>query len=79
MFSLFLLTFEDTDSMDFSQRRMVYPLGSTRVTTSRFLEGNREDELEPTTFFSLLHFRDFLSFLFSWPLSDTVPLIVACW
>ena len=39
------------------------------VTVSRLLAGNREAELKPITFSSLLLFRDFLSFLFS-PLSS---------
>ena len=49
------------------------------MTASRFLEGNMEAELKPTTFSSLLPFRVFLSFLFSWPPSDIVPLSGACW
>ena len=52
---------------------------STLVTASRFLLGNREAELKPTTFFSLLLSRVFLSFLFPWLPMDIVPLSVACW
>ena len=44
------------------------------VTDSRFLMGNREDEPTPNTFSSLLRFRVFLPFLFSWPPSDIVLL-----
>ena len=40
---------------------------STLVTASLFLAGNREAELNPTTFSSLLLFRVFLSFLFPTP------------
>ena len=40
-------------------------LVSPRVTASRFFAGNREAELKPTTFPSLLLFRVFPSFLFS--------------
>ena len=43
------------------------PLFHTWVTASRFLAGNREAELKPTTFSSLLLFPDFLSFFFSLP------------
>ena len=51
-----------------SSHRVVYPPGSMVppwVTTSRLLAGNREVELKPTTFSSLLLLRDFLYFLFS--------------
>ena len=51
-----------------SPRQMVYPPGSIVppcVTASRFLVGNREAELKPTIFSSVLLFRVFLSFLFS--------------
>ena len=41
------------------------PLVPPWVTASRFLAGNRETELNPITFSSLLLFRVFLSFLFS--------------
>ena len=49
------------------------------VTASHFLVGNTEAELKPTTISSLLLFRDFLSFLFSWSPSDIVPMSGACW
>ena len=49
------------------------------VIASHFLVGNREAELKPTTYFSLLLFSDFLSFLFSWPPNNIVPLSAACW
>ena len=41
------------------------PPGSTLGVASRFLAENREAEVKPTTFFLLLFFRVFLSFLFS--------------
>ena len=47
------------------------------VIASRFLAGNREAEVKPITFFSLLLFRVFLSFFFSWPPSDIVHLSAA--
>ena len=46
-------------------RQVVYPSGSMVspwVTASRFLAGNRNAELKPTTFSSLLLIRVFLSF-----------------
>ena len=47
------------------------------VTASRFLAGNKESELKPTIFSSLLLFCGFLSFLF-WTPSNIVPLSAAC-
>ena len=44
------------------------------MTASRFLAGNWEAELKPTTFSSFLLFRGFLSLLFSLPPSDIVHL-----
>ena len=70
------LTFDDTGSLDSPESQVVYLPGSTVpswATTSRFLAGNREAELKPTTFF-LLCFRVFLYFLFYIP-----PLSAACW
>ena len=55
--SLFLPAFDDTGSIGSSPRRVAY--------TSRFLAGNMEAELKPTTISSLLLFYVFLSFLFS--------------
>ena len=52
--------------------QVVYPPGSAVppwVTASRFLSGNRESELKPTTF----------SFLFSWTPNDIVSPSAACW
>ena len=49
-------------------RQVIYPTGSMVppwVTASRFLAGNKEAELKPATFSSLLIFPVFLSFLFS--------------
>ena len=66
-------TFDDTGSLG-SPRQVVYSPGSMVppwVTASRFLAKNREDELKPTTFSSLLLFCVFLSFLFFWPPSDS--------
>ena len=76
--SLVLSPIDDTSSLGSPPRQVLYPLVSPRVTTSRFLAGNREAELKPTTFSILLFFRVFLFFLFSWPRSDIVPMIVAC-
>ena len=55
------------------------PTGSTLDDCFTYPCGNREAELKSTTFSSLLLFRGFLSFLFSWPSSDVVPFSVACW
>ena len=66
--SLVLPAFEDTGSLGSPLRQVVYLLGSMVppwVTASRFLAGNREAELKPTTFSLLLLFRSFLPFLFS--------------
>ena len=49
------------------------------MTASHFPAGNRETNLNPTTFFSLLLFCVFLSFLFSKPPNDIVPLSAAGW
>ena len=63
--SLVLPAFHDIGSLGSPPSRVVYPLGSTQVTVSRLIAGNREAELKPTTFSSLLLFRFFLSLLFS--------------
>ena len=63
--SLVLPTLEDTGSLGSPLRQVVYPSGSIWVTASGFLTGNREAELKSITFYSLLLFRVFLSFLFS--------------
>ena len=49
------------------------------VITFHFLAWNKEAELKPTTFSSLLLFYVFLSFFFSWHPSNIVPLSAACW
>ena len=62
------LTFDDNGPLGSSPRQVVYSLGSMAppwVTIFRFLAGNREVELKPATFSSLLLFRVFLYFLFS--------------
>ena len=59
-------TFDDTGSMGFPPCQVFCPPGSTLGDCLPFPCRNREAELKPTTFSSLLHFRDFLSFLF-WP------------
>ena len=61
-FSLALPAFDDTVSLGFLSRRVIYPLVPPWVTASSFLAGNREAELKLTAFYSLLLF---LSFLFS--------------
>ena len=49
-----LPTFGDTGSLSYQSHWMAYsPLDSTLVPASRFLTGNRESELKPTTFSSL--------------------------
>ena len=65
---LVLPAFDDTGSLGSPPSQMVYLPGSIVppwVTASRFLSGNREGELKPTTFHSFLLFRVFLSFLVS--------------
>ena len=57
--------FDDTSSLGYPPRWVAYhPLSSTLVPASRFLAGNREGELKPTPFSSLLIFRVFLFFFF---------------
>ena len=66
--SLLLPVFDDTDSLGSPPRQVVCPPGfmvPPWVTVSRFFSANREYELKPTTFSSLLLFRVFLSFFFS--------------
>ena len=66
--SLVLPALDNTGFLGSPPRQVVYPSGSmvlTWVTASRFLAGNGEAELKPTTFSSLLLFRVCLSFLFS--------------
>ena len=48
------------------------PLVPPWMTSSRFLAGNRDAELKHTILSSLLLFRVFLSFPFSWPPNDIV-------
>ena len=63
-----LPTFDDTDFLGYPPRWVIYhPSGSTLVTASRFLPGNRELELKPTTFSSLLLFSVFPSLLLYYP------------
>ena len=52
------------------------PLVPPWVTPSRILVENREAELKPTTFSSILLFRVFLSFLFTWPSSGIVSWVL---
>ena len=66
--SLVLPTFDDTSSLSSPPHQVVYPPGSKVppwVTASHFLAGNRNAELKPTTFSSLLLFSVFTSFLCS--------------
>ena len=66
--SLVLLVFDVTGSLGSPLRQVVYPpisMVPPWVTASRLLAENRETELKPTTFSSLLVFCIFLSFLFS--------------
>ena len=55
------------------------PLVPSWVTASYFLAGNRNVELNLTTFSSFLLFRVFLSSPFSWPSNDVVSLSAACY
>ena len=58
--------FDDTSSLGYPPRLVVYPRGLTPwVTASHFLVENRGAKLKPTTYSSFLLFRVFLSFLFS--------------
>ena len=71
-----LLTLDDTGSLGYPPRWVVYrPLVSTLVTVSRLFAGNRETELKPTYFSSLLHFSVFLSFSFL-PTTGIVHLVL---
>ena len=68
--SIVLPAFDNTSSLGFPPRHVVYPPGSMVtpwVTASRFPARNRESELKPTTFSSLLLFIVFLSLNFSCP------------
>ena len=57
--------------LGFPPRWVVYhSSGSTPMTASRFFVGNREAELKPTTFSSLLRLRVFLTLFFSCRHSD---------
>ena len=65
-FFLVIPTFDDTGSLGYPSRRMVYrPSVSTLGDSFPFHSWNMEAELKPTNFSSLLLFRVFLSFLFS--------------
>ena len=62
---LVLPAFDDTSLLGSPLHHMVYrPSVSLLVTASHFLSRNREAELKPITFSSLLRFHVFLSFLF---------------
>ena len=62
--SLVLPAFNTTGSL--GSLRVMWSISLVpRVTTSRFLAGNREAELKPASFSSLLLFRVFLSLRFS--------------
>ena len=59
-------TFEDIGSLGYLPRLVTYhPSSSTLVIASRFLTGNREAELKPTTFSSFLLLSVFVSLFFS--------------
>ena len=62
---LFLTAYDDTGTLGSPSHQVVYPYGSTLGDSPHFLVGNRETELKPNTFSSLLIFCDFLPFLFS--------------
>ena len=61
--SLVFPAFDDSGTLGSPPRQVVYPLVALWVTASCFLTVNREAELKPTTFSSLLLSRVFLSFL----------------
>ena len=72
---LFLPTFDGTGSLKYPLRWVVYPpMGSTLRPASRFLVGNREAELKPTSFSSLRLFSVIL-FLF-FPTSPRILLLL---
>ena len=65
---LVLPPFDDNGSLGYPPRRVVYRPASIIppwVNASHFLAENKEAELKPTTFSSLLLFCVFLPFLFS--------------
>ena len=65
--SLVLPAFDHTSSLGSLPRQVVYSPGSMVppwVIAFRFLAGNKEAELKPSTFSSLLLFHVFLSLLF---------------
>ena len=74
--------FDNTVSLGSPPHQVVYPPDSMVppwVAASRFMAENREAELKFTTFYSLVLFRVFLSFVFSLPLNDTAPFSAALW
>ena len=79
--SLVLATFDDTSSPSSPPRQVVYPLGFMVpywVTASSFLAGNREAELRPTTFSSLLIFSVFHILFFSVLIPFLTRFILFC-
>ena len=77
--SIFLSAFGDTGSLGSPPSQVVYPpdyMVTPWVTAYRFLAGNKEAELKPSTFPSLLLFRVFP--LFSSP-NPPGTLSAACW
>ena len=83
MVPLDLPTFDDTGSLVYPPRRVVYySLLSTPGTASSFLAGNRDADFEPTAFSSLLLFCIFLPLLFSFVLllyTSLRLLVVGLW
>ena len=76
-FSLVLPAFDDNGSLGSPLRRVVYPPGSALGDYLQFPCGEYGDWAKTHHFSSLLLFRDFLSFFFSWPPSDMVPFSAA--
>ena len=67
-------TFNNSGSLDYLQCWVAYhQLCSNLVPASRFFPGNREAELNPSTFSSVLLLGVFLHFLFSRLPADIVP------
>ena len=82
MVSLVLPAFDSSGSLGSLPRQVVYPPGSMVppwVTDSRFLSGNNEAELKPTT--SLPSYFSVVSYLSSSLEAPAIyiPLSAACW
>ena len=69
-----LPAFDNTGSAGYPLHLVVYlPSVPTLLPASHILAGNKETELKPINFFSLLLLCVFLPFLFSYPLCGIAP------